>query len=339
MIIICYLSFYQSTPLTSLMTNTWTELHRPKKLSEIAHQPQVVQSLETFLKSNDIPNLLFFGPQGTGKTTAIHAFARELFGDQYRQRIFEINASSERGVNSIRTRVKPLSQLSLSSGIRLIILEEADALTRDAQAALRRILEDSAATTRVCLLCNYASQIIAPLASRCAKFRFFPLPQSVISQNLLKIAKLQATQIDEIAADQISENARGDMRKAVTDLQMHSLIGRGIVDLQTCRLIEKVQGGVDNQILNQLFDAIIDKNVAEIEFKEIVNRIFESQISPQELVFALFDKFLNSEEISDRFRQVCAEQYCKFGVVCAKRGTEKLALSKFLYGVRCACFK
>ncbi|KAJ5066889.1 replication factor c subunit 4 [Anaeramoeba ignava] len=215
----------------SIISIPWTEKYRPKTIDEVAHQSEVVDALKNSLKTENIPHILFYGPPGTGKTSTILAIATQLFGPKlFRSRVLELNASDERGIQVIRDKVKKFAQLSAiqkddrypSPAFKIIILDECDSMTQDAQNALRRIMEQYSKETRFCIICNYISKIIDPLASRCAKFRFKPIPEKIMQERLNFIAKTEGIEIEEKALEALMESSQGDLRKAITILQSTS---------------------------------------------------------------------------------------------------------------------
>ena len=164
----------------------WIEKYRPSRVEDVSHQVEVVQALKSSVESGQVPHLLMYGPPGTGKTSTVLALAKDLFGpDFYRQRVLELNASDERGIQVVREKVKKFAQRKIARhpegrqvpALQFVILDEADSMTTDAQAALRRIIEAYCETTRFCIICNQISKIIDPLASRCVKFRFSPIAE------------------------------------------------------------------------------------------------------------------------------------------------------------------
>lgn len=213
---------------SALSTQPWVEKYRPRTINDVAHQEEVVQTLQSALKSTNLPHLLFYGPPGTGKTTCALAMVRQLFGPElYRSRVLELNASDERGISVVRHKIKDFAATSVGAPapgypcppFKVIILDEADSMTGDAQNALRRTMETHCRVTRFIYICNYVSRIIEPLASRCAKFRFRPLHGAVINDRILHIAAAEGVELGEGALETLSTLAAGDMRAAITTLQ------------------------------------------------------------------------------------------------------------------------
>lgn len=205
----------------------WTEKYRPKALDEVVGQKDNVNGLKAFVKARNMPNLLFAGPPGVGKTTSAMALARDLYGENIGGNFMELNASDERGIDVVRGRIKDFAR-SVSIGnvpFKLIFLDEGDALTTDAQQALRRTMESTSSVTRFIISANYSSRIIEPIQSRCAVFRFVPLAETEVIAELNKIAKLEGLKVDEEAIKAIFYVCEGDMRRAINILQgaaMHS---------------------------------------------------------------------------------------------------------------------
>ena len=191
-------------------------------MGDIKGQTSVVQRLASYATMKDFPHLLFAGPPGTGKTTAAMALTRDVFGETFRQNLLEMNASDERKLESIRSKVKQFARTAPFGGasFKIIFLDEADALTNDAQGALRRIMEQYAETCRFILSCNYSSKIIEPIQSRCAVFRFRPLAEAEVSDQVHSVAKIEGITLDDEAAEALVRISQGDLRKAITALQV-----------------------------------------------------------------------------------------------------------------------
>ncbi len=204
------------------MSELWVERHRPSSVREMKGQRAVVDRLRAYADSGTFPHLMFAGPPGTGKTTAALALTRDVFGEGYRSNLLEMNASDERKLESIRTKVKQFARTAPMPGttFKVIFLDEADALTPDAQGALRRIMEQFAETCSFILSCNYSSKIVEAIQSRCAVFRFRPLDEEKVLETVLEISKHEGINLDKGAAEAISKVSLGDLRKAITSLQV-----------------------------------------------------------------------------------------------------------------------
>ncbi|HSV42411.1 MAG TPA: replication factor C small subunit, partial [Methanomassiliicoccales archaeon] len=204
------------------MQEIWIEKYRPKALDDIVGQKDIVDRLRSYARSGNLPHLMFAGPAGTGKTTSALALARELFKESWRDNFVELNASDERGIEVVRGKIKEFARTSPLGGnsFKIIFLDEADALTSEAQAALRRTMERYSVNCRFILSCNYSSKIIEPIQSRCAVFRFRPLRAEDIKMYLKKIADNEKIKISDEALDALVHIGEGDMRRAVNSLQV-----------------------------------------------------------------------------------------------------------------------
>jgi replication factor C small subunit len=207
----------------------WVEKYRPQALSEVAGHDDITDRLQSYIRQNDLPNLLFSGPAGVGKTTSALAIAREVYGDDWRDNFLELNASDERGIDVVRDRIKNFARSSFGGyDYRIIFLDEADSLTNDAQSALRRTMEQFSHNTRFVLSCNYSSKIIDPIQSRCAVFRFGPLSDEAIAEYVREIADDQGIETTEDGVDALVYAADGDMRKAINALQAAAVMGETV---------------------------------------------------------------------------------------------------------------
>ncbi len=201
----------------------WTEKYRPQRLADIVGQKHVVERLQHFVKNRSLPHMLFAGPAGIGKTTAALALANELYGEQRHGNFLELNASDERGIDTVRVKVKEFARTIPMNGLfKIVYLDEADSLTKDAQHALRRTMENYAHICRFILSCNYSGKIIAPIQSRCAVFRFSSLSEKDVADCLVSVAKKEKLSADEKALAAIIHTSGGDLRKAINILQMAS---------------------------------------------------------------------------------------------------------------------
>ncbi|AKH98545.1 replication factor C small subunit [Halanaeroarchaeum sulfurireducens] len=208
----------------------WVEKYRPETLENVVGHDDIIDRIESYVERDDLPHLLFSGPAGTGKTATASAIAKELYGDDWRGNFLELNASDERGIDVVRDRIKNFARSSFGGyNYRIIFLDEADALTSDAQSALRRTMEQFSNNTRFILSCNYSSQIIDPIQSRCAVFRFTSLDDDAVAKRIEEIAAEEGIEYTDAGVDALVYAADGDMRRAINALQAAAATGE-IVD-------------------------------------------------------------------------------------------------------------
>ncbi len=215
-----------------VLDKPWTEKYRPSNLSEVIGQEAIVDKLKAFVSAKNFPSMIFAGPAGVGKTTSAIAMAHELYGDQINEAFLELNASDARGIDVIRGRVKEFARtVPLSSGmVKIIFLDEADALTSEAQHALRRTMEKYSTSTRFILSANYASKIIEPIQSRCVVLRFKPLREEEMKKYVNRVAKSEELEVDDKALEALIYVCEGDLRKLTNTMQSAAVTEKKVTD-------------------------------------------------------------------------------------------------------------
>ena len=253
-----------------MSSSLWSEKYRPNKLKDIIHQSETISVIKNLIDSGNLPHLLFYGPPGTGKTSTILSMCNEIFPDEIKHnRYFEFNASDDRGIKFIREKIKKISNLKIIPYnniplIKIIILDEVDTLTSESQYALRRIMENSASYTRFCLICNYPNKLIEPIISRCAQFRFKPIPQNNMYDKFTNILKLENIKNKSKITKIIVENCYGDMRLGISFLQRYYKEKQslqnifGIIDKQ--ELLQLIQEFKHQQQFWDIINSFINKN-------------------------------------------------------------------------------
>ena len=221
-----------NVPNETADSRVWAEKYRPRTLADVIDQKHAVERIKAFVAAKNVPHMLFAGPAGVGKTTVALAIAHDLYGKDMHGNVLELNASNERGIDIVRNKVKDFARTRTVSGVgyRLIILDEADALTGEAQQALRRTMETYAAVSRFILICNWSSKIIEPIQSRCAVFRFRSLGRDDQLKFLERMEKAEKLSMDSAAKDAIIYLAEGDLRKVANIAQSAASAKRKITE-------------------------------------------------------------------------------------------------------------
>jgi replication factor C subunit 2/4 len=280
---------------------SWVEKYRPSNLNEISAQTNVVKSLKASLQTKNIPHLIFFGPSGCGKTSTILALSKELFGtENYSDRIIELNASDERGINVIREKIKTYAKQSVKNiknapPWKIIILDEADTMTSDSQFALRRIMEQYSKITRFCIICNYHNKIIDPIISRCSLFRFKPIESKEIIKKLNYVCEKENLKCSDKLLEKIVEICRGDLRKAINLLQKcYNSFGDKINE----ELLDEISGIIPLIKFNKLMEHVFKKETQIVD--QIVNELFLEGYSMVNQVIIFHNYILNSKLTSQQ---------------------------------------
>ncbi len=214
------------------MSDIWTEKYRPKNFEDIKGQDDIVRKVKAFVEQQAMPHLLFTGPAGVGKTSLSLVIARKLFGDNWRENFLELNASDDRGIDVVRNTVKDFARTRAIGNVpfKIIYLDECDALTREAQQALRRTMENYVQTCRFILSANYASKILDPIQSRCAVFKFKPLAKEHVLLLINKVAEQEKLLIDDNAKEALIFVSEGDCRRVENILQSCAAVADTITE-------------------------------------------------------------------------------------------------------------
>jgi len=252
----------------SLSSVMWVEKYRPKKISEIVNQKEIIGSINSMLKNqSEIPHLLFSGSAGVGKTSAALCVSREILGKHWREYTLELNASDERGINMVRERVKKFSRfagLDTEIPFKIIILDEADEMTTDAQTALRRITEDTAKICRFILIANNLSKIIEPIQSRCVVFKFTKISDKEILSQLKLIGKKEKIKADEKGLNAICDYTDGDLRHAINILQAAASSGN-----VTESVVKSIVGLTKTKDVQDVLKLALDGKISDARDKMI----------------------------------------------------------------------
>jgi len=316
----------------------WVEKYRPKRLDEVVDLRDIVESLKAFMKNpKTMPHLMFAGIPGTGKTTLALCIAHELYGPTWRSFTLELNASDERGIETVRQRIKDFSKVGRSGfgnvPFSLVVLDECDQMTGPAQTALRRIMETASRTSRFILICNQSSKIIEPIQSRCAIFRFSRLDKQAMKEHLQRIAKKEKVNLLPEAAERIVEYSEGDLRHAMNALQTAAAFKEGLVDekivllvigeaspMQVQQMIRKALFGDFMEARKKMYDIMGSYGFSGSEIiRQVQREIFKmSDLTPEQKaelsnLIGEYDYRLTQGANSDIQLSALLAQFAKFG--------------------------
>jgi replication factor C subunit 3/5 len=284
----------------------WVEKYRPSKLEEIISQSPIINTLENFISQNMLPHMLFYGPPGTGKTSTILSVANKIYGKQYKRMIIHLNSSDERGIDIVRNRIKdfvktkPMIFSETNNNHKLVILDEADSMTEEAQLALRQIIVNYTQNARFCIICNYIGKIIIPLQSRFTKFRFAPLDKKNIISKIDNIINNEKMEITYEAKEAIYYISGGDMRKYINILQATFLSYQKI----TVENIYKCTGKPMPETISKIISKLLNNNLKS-NYKYLQKIIKEEGLSLNDLIHYIYNRIflisLNEEQLSFLF--------------------------------------
>jgi replication factor C small subunit len=302
--------------------NIWTEKYRPSSFENMVGQQEIIKRVQSLVQALNIPHLMFAGPAGTGKSTLALITVKELFKERWKENYLELNASDERGIDVVRQKVKDFARTKAIESIpfKVIFLDEADALTKEAQQALRRTMENYSNTCRFILSCNYSSRIIDPIQSRCVIFRFKLLEKKDINKVILKITENEKINLSPDGFESLYDASEGDCRRAINLLQATSSISPDI-NAEMINMISSNAKPADIKVVldyalagdfinsrDKLLDVMLKESVSGTEIiKAIQREIWTLQIEP-EIKVRLTEKTGETEfrmiEGSDEFVQL-----------------------------------
>ncbi len=304
----------------------WVEKYRPKTLDEVIGQENIVKLMKSFLKQKNMPHLLFAGPPGVGKTTVALAFANELFNGQLSGNFLELNASDERGIDVIREKVKEFARVIPQNdvGFKILFLDEADALTPEAQQALRRMMEVYSKQTRFILSCNYPSKIIEPIQSRVSILRFQPLTKKDIEKLVKRIAKEEKLELEEGVIDYLYEISEGDTRKILNILQGAAYLGKHI----TLENIKKISGAVFSEEMKGLIE-LLRKGEFKKAREQSIKLMVEYGVSGEEFLMSVYRTVLKMD-IPDEEKAQYIEKIAEYNFRIVEGANERIQVDAFL---------
>ncbi len=308
------------------MNKPWIEKYRPKKLGDVVGQEEVVERLKVYAEKKTMPSLLFSGRAGIGKTACALALAHEMYGEDYRRNFLELNASDERGIDVIRDKIKDYAS-TLPYGdvsFKIIFLDEADSLTKDAQNALRRTMEKYSNTCRFILSCNYPSKIIEPIQSRCAIFKLAPLTEENIIKRMKHIADQEDLNITKDAYKTVAYVSDGDMRKAINTLQVSATLTSDISEDTVYKVAskarpEEVKGMIEDAANGKYMDAR----------KKLQSLLYDYNLSGEDIIKQIFSETMKMD-IEDKEKVRIVKEIGETDFRISEGATDRVQLEELL---------
>ena len=289
-----------------LGSTPWMEKYRPTSLDQIVSHTEIVISLKKFISHKTLPHLLFYGPSGSGKTSTIRACANEIYKSYTYCMVLQINASNERGIETVRTKIKNFVDnkntiflpVHMQNLFKMVILDEIDSMTVEAQGMLRQTIEKNSDTTRFCLICNDIDKINIALQSRCALLRFSPLSYNDMQSQLNMIVKIEGIICDDNAIDAIIKNSKGDLRSAINKLQEISVIENNEI---THDAIYKTSGYMTPEVTKHTIDILLSLFNSKLPLCEVVMEIVQILIDNNVTIFNLLNELKNHVISTNKF--------------------------------------
>jgi replication factor C small subunit len=304
----------------------WTEKYRPHSFGEMIGQKDIVSRIKTFVEKKNMPHVLFAGPPGIGKTTLALVIARELYGDNWRQNFLELNASDERGIDIVRVKVKDFARTRAigDAPFKIIYLDEADALTREAQQALRRTMENYTSSCRFILACNYSSKIIEPIQSRCAIFRFKPLADDEVKILIDRIVKSEKITITEEGVKALIGISEGDCRRVENLLQASAAASSSI----TPELLYEVAAVAEPKEVREMLELAVKGNFLTAREK-LLKIMLDFGLSGFDMVRQIHKELLDMD-IESRKKMLLIERLAEAEFRLVEGSDEYIQLEGFL---------
>ncbi len=316
-----------TNPTTHTEFTPWVEKYRPKTLQDVIGHGNITERLIAYVSAKNVPHMLLAGPAGTGKTTSSIALAKDLFGESFQQSFLEMNASDERGIDIVRGKIKDFARTLPVSDVpfKIIFLDEADALTQDAQQALRRTMEKYSSNTRFILSCNYSGRIIEPIQSRCAVFRFTPLSKEDMIKLITMVEKNEGLTVDDKAKEAILYIAEGDARKVLNVLQGAASISKKITEESVYKLASKARPAEVNQMIKLAFTGNFTAARSALD-----KLMIEYGLSGEDIMSQVFQEVTRSTEIDDKTKVALVDKIGEYDFRLTEGANERIQLEALL---------